>query len=59
MQLYTGKTAICTADYLGPDRRRCCERRVALDPRHIARFDLKGGDRRSGFARRSTDQGYH
>ena len=51
----TRSNIISTADYLGPDRRYGHERRVAMDPRHVARFDSYGGDRRSGFTRRSGD----
>lgn len=55
MDIYTGNNIIRTMDYVGPDRRYGHERRVALDPRHVARFDTNGGDRRSGFTRRSGD----
>ena len=58
MSVHNLKAYIRTADYLGTDRRHQYERRVALDPRHIVRFDKNGGDRRSVFARRSTDEGF-
>jgi len=55
MGTHTRNTDISTVDYFGSDRRYSHERRVTLDPRHVARFDANGGDRRSGFARRSSD----
>ncbi len=58
MVTYIRKTDICTADYLGPDRRYGNERRVTLEQRRVVRFDKNGGDRRSGFARRNTDEGF-
>lgn len=58
MVTYIRKTDICTADYLGPDRRHGNERRVTLEQRRVVRFDKNGGDRRSGFARRNTDEGF-
>ena len=58
MSVYFLKAYIRTADYIGADRRDGIERRVALDPRRIVRFDKNGGDRRSVFARRSTDEGF-
>lgn len=48
---------IVTAEYSGPNRRRINERRWGLDRRRIIRFDVNGGDRRSGFSRRHIDQG--
>jgi len=56
MSEYNRNTDISTVDYLGPNRRYGDERRVALDPRSVARFDANGGDRRSGFARRRTNE---
>jgi len=58
MVTYIRKTDICTADYLGPDRRYGNERRLTLEQRRVVRFDKNGGDRRSGFARRKTDEGF-
>lgn len=58
MVTYIRKNDIRTADYLGPDRRYGSERRVTLEQRSVVRFDKNGGDRRSGFARRSTDEGF-
>ena len=58
MSVYFLKSYIRTADYRGTDRRDDIERRVALDPRRVVRFDKNGGDRRSCFARRSTDEGF-
>lgn len=58
MVTYIRKNDIRTADYLGPDRRSGNERRVILEQRRVVRFDKNGGDRRSGFARRSTDEGF-
>jgi hypothetical protein len=43
--------------YRGPERRRLLKRRIRPDQRSIIRFDAMGGDRRLGFARRSTDEG--
>ncbi len=40
------------------DRRMVMDRRVGLGRRAMVRFDEKGGDRRSGYARRSTDLGF-
>ena len=51
------RLSIITADYSGPDRRDRGERRVVLDRRRVVRFDQNGGDRRSGFSRRNTDDG--
>ncbi len=51
------KLDIVTAEYSGADRRRVNERRVGIDRRRIIRFDANGGDRRSGFSRRHTDEG--
>lgn len=51
------KLDIVTAEYSGPNRRRVNERRWGLDRRRIIRFDVNGGDRRSGFSRRHIDQG--
>ena len=56
MSEYILDNNISTADYFGPNRRYGDERRVALDPRSVARFDTNGGDRRSGFARRRTNE---
>jgi hypothetical protein len=44
-------------EYNGPERRRPVQRRVQPDKRSCIRFDAMGGDRRSGFARRSADEG--
>jgi hypothetical protein len=55
MDTFIRENYIQTAEYYGPDRRHCDERRVALDPRRVARFDKNGGDRRSGFDRRFSD----
>lgn len=49
---------IRTIDYAGPNRRVGSERRLTFDPRSIPRFDVNGGDRRSGFARRRSDDGF-
>jgi hypothetical protein len=51
------KIGIITVDYSGPNRRYVNDRRFALDRRAIIRFDVNGGDRRSGFSRRHTDEG--
>jgi len=40
------------------DRRMVMDRRVRQGRRAMIRFDEKGGDRRSGYARRSTDEGF-
>ena len=40
------------------DRRMVMDRRVGPGRRAMVRFDEKGGDRRSGYARRSTDLGF-
>ena len=40
------------------DRRMVMDRRVNPGRRAMIRFDDKGGDRRSGYARRSTDEGF-
>ncbi len=40
------------------DRRMVMDRRVSPGRRAMVRFDEKGGDRRSGYARRSTDMGF-
>ena len=58
MSVYFLKAYIRTADYLGMDRRDGIERRMALDSRRIVRFDKNGGDRRSVFVRRCTDEGF-
>lgn len=50
------KLSIITVDYSGADRRYRNERRVALDRRGLIRFDMNGGDRRSGFSRRHSDE---
>lgn len=39
------------------DRRITIDRRVTLGRRDMIRFDVTGGDRRSGEARRETDIG--
>jgi len=44
-------------EYHGPERRRLKQRRIRPDKRGSIRFDETGGDRRAGFARRSTDEG--
>jgi len=49
---------IDTPVYSGPDRRKNCDRRVRVDQRKNIRFDENGGDRRSGNARRATDEGF-
>ena len=43
--------------YHGPEKRRIKQRRIRPDQRSIIRFDAMGGDRRTGFARRGTDEG--
>lgn len=43
----------------GEERRKQDERRKRPDQRKNIRFDEKGGDRRSGYARRETDEGIH
>ena len=53
------KPEIRTADYFGQNRRYCIDRRVMSDRRRVVRFDHNGGDQRSGFARRASDQGLH
>jgi hypothetical protein len=58
MNVYFLKKKIRTADYLGSDRRIGNDRRETADRRTVVRFDLNGGDRRRGFARRSTDVGF-
>ena len=40
------------------DRRMVMDRRAGSGRRAMVRFDEKGGDRRSGYARRSTDLGF-
>jgi len=50
---------IITAEYSGPNRRHINERRWGLDRRSNIRFDINGGDRRSGFSRRHSDEGLH
>jgi len=40
------------------ERRSGVQRRVILGRRKMVRFDETGGDRRSGYARRSTDLGF-
>jgi len=40
------------------DRRMVMHRRVGYGRRAMIRFDSMGGDRRSGYARRSTDSGF-
>jgi len=40
------------------DRRVVMDRRVSQGRRAMIRFDKMGGDRRSGYARRSTDNGF-
>lgn len=58
MNVYYLKKKIHTADYLGSDRRIGNDRREAADRRSVVRFDINGGDRRWGFARRSSDEGF-
>ena len=58
MNVYYLKKKIHTADYLGSDRRVGNGRREIADRRSVVRFDLNGGDRRWGFARRSSDEGF-
>ena len=55
----TRRLAILTAEYSGPDRRYSDERRIAFDRRGLVRFDFNGGDRRSGFSRRHSDDGIY
>ncbi len=43
----------------GVEQRKQDERRKQPDKRKNIRFDEKGGDRRSGYARRETDEGIH
>jgi hypothetical protein len=52
------KIGIRTADYFGRNRRYCTDRRLRHDRRSMIRFDLNGGDRRSGFAQRGNDHGF-
>ena len=52
------KIGFRTADYFGRNRRNCTDRRLRSDRRTCIRFDHKGGDRRSGFAQRGTDEGF-
>ncbi len=40
------------------DRRMFKDRRVSYGRRSMIRFDKNGGDRRSGYARRTTDEGF-
>lgn len=56
MAEYNGDTS---DDYEGPDRRDDPDRnrRSKPDQRKGIRFDMVGGDRRSGFARRKDDEG--
>ncbi|MGD2053224.1 MAG: hypothetical protein PVG45_03870 [Gammaproteobacteria bacterium] len=58
MRAFLRVAEIRTADYIGPNRRYGNERRITPDPRRVVRFDHNGGDRRSGFARRLTDEGF-
>jgi hypothetical protein len=58
MRSYIRLADIRTADYFGPNRRYCADRRVKPDRRSVIRFDRYGGDQRSGFAQRSTDEGF-
>jgi hypothetical protein len=58
MRTYIRLADIRTADYFGPNRRYCNDRRVILDRRSAVRFDRNGGDQRSGFARRGFDEGF-
>ena len=58
MRVYLREADIHTVDYAGPNRRYGIERRVTPDPRRVVRFDQNGGDRRSGFARRCSDDGF-
>jgi hypothetical protein len=52
------KIGIRTADYFGRNRRNSTDRRLRSDRRTYIRFDHNGGDRRSGFAQRGTDEGF-
>ena len=58
MRSYIRLADIRTADYFGPNRRNCAERRVMPDRRSVIRFDRNGGDQRSGFAQRDADAGF-
>lgn len=58
MSVHHIEAYIRSADYFGPNRRYSYQRRVMLEQRRIIRFDQNGGDRRSGFARRDTDEGF-
>lgn len=58
MRSYIRLADIRTADYFGPNRRNCADRRVLPDRRRAIRFDRHGGDQRSGFAQRSADEGF-
>ncbi len=40
------------------EKRKLKDRRVSMGRRDKVRFDEKGGDRRSGNARRTTDMGF-
>ncbi|GMR01065.1 MAG: hypothetical protein BMS9Abin19_0417 [Gammaproteobacteria bacterium] len=40
------------------ERRIVRDRRVSHGRRNMVRFDKTGGDRRSGYARRVTDEGF-
>ncbi len=55
----TAKTETKTKTDAGStkDRRIVSDRRIGPGRRNMIRFDVKGGDRRSGNARRSTDDG--
>jgi len=57
MDTYFPKADIATVEYIGPNRRYVNERREMLDRRNVIRFEVNGGDRRSGFARRHNDMG--
>lgn len=58
MSVHNIEAYIRSADYFGLNRRYDHERRLMLEQRRIIRFDHNGGDRRSGFARRDTDDGF-
>jgi hypothetical protein len=58
MNIYYLKKKIHTTDYLGSDRRDGNDRRETADRRSMVRLDLNGGDRRWGFARRNSDEGF-
>lgn len=51
---WTGLDRTTTEAYRGKERRRGIDRRQHGDRREQVRFDLKGGDRRSGKERRKA-----